>query len=262
MMSVAKKFVPVFERFPEHYKRFLQELKKPPTPVHYKPPKEKYVQNPDTKEIKRVEDVPIPVIYPKECQQGIWGGEGIIFGYRRRKYGRYIKYFTPILKRAVVYSEILDKYMRVTLTERTVLLINQNFGFDQYILKTPVQDLKSQLALDLRRKMLLALARKDLYHDDEKKQREVLEKYKEFIIPEEEAEWFGLTPERAEKKLMMEEDKVKGVPLKYQFLKDYLAELELKEKNKEPIVEESQTWLSKLNPFRRSPESSSDPSSS
>lgn len=51
------------------------------------------------------------------------------------------------------------------------------------ILQTPVQDLKSQLALDLRRKMLLALARKDLYHDDEKKQREVLEKYKEFIIP-------------------------------------------------------------------------------
>ncbi|CAN7937068.1 unnamed protein product [Ixodes hexagonus] len=227
-MSAVKKFVPVLERFPEHYKRFLQELQKTPSPVHYKPPTEKYVQDPETKEIKRVEDRPVPVLYPKECQEGIWGGEGILFGYRRRKHGRYIKYFTPNIRRSVVYSEILDKYMRVTLTERTLLLINKNFGFDNYILKTPVQDLKSQLALDLRRKMLLALARKDLYHDNQEKQKEMLEKYKEFIIPEKEAEWFGLTLERAEKKLLMEEEKVESVPLKYQFLKDYLAELECK----------------------------------
>lgn len=36
---------------------------------------------------KIIPDVPIPVIYPKEADIGIWGGEGIIKGYiKPRKY--------------------------------------------------------------------------------------------------------------------------------------------------------------------------------
>lgn len=34
-----------------------------------------------------IPDVPIPVIYPKEADSGIWGGEGIVKGYvKPRKY--------------------------------------------------------------------------------------------------------------------------------------------------------------------------------
>lgn len=250
----AKKFVPILERFPEHYRRFLQELQKPSAAVHYREYPEKYVQDPVTKEIKRTETVPIPALYPEECQKGLWGGEGIVKGYRplpRNK--RYARYFTPIQKRTVVYSEILDKYMMVTLTERTLLLINKHFGFDNYILETPVQDLKSQLALDLRRKMLLALVRKDLYPSDPKKREEIIGKYKKHIIPEEEAEWFGLTLEQAEKKLLDKEDGVEPQPLKYQFLKEYLEELRLqKEQKQEGLSPPERTgWLSRLNPFRR-----------
>lgn len=62
-------------------------------------------------------------------------------------------------------------------------LVDENHGFDNYILRTPVEDFKSQLALDLRRKMLVALAKKDFHHNDPEKQKYVLEKYKEFIIP-------------------------------------------------------------------------------
>uniref|UniRef100_A0A023FJ67 Putative 39s ribosomal protein n=1 Tax=Amblyomma cajennense TaxID=34607 RepID=A0A023FJ67_AMBCJ len=259
-MSSTKKFVPIFERFPAHYRRFLEDMKRKPAPVHYKPPPEKYVWNPRLKKVFRTEERPIPVLYPKECREGIWGGEGIVRGYKPCATGYYVKYFQPILRRVVLYSEILDKYMRVTVTQRTQLLINEHYGFDFYILKTPVQDLHSQLALDLRRKMLLALARKDLYHNDEKKQKEILEKYKDFIVSEEEADWFGLTLWKAEAKLMDYEDALpKPKPLKYQFLNDYLEELKLKEEAKqqeEATTEQSQSWASRLNPFRRSSPSS------
>ncbi|KAH8035550.1 hypothetical protein HPB51_006306 [Rhipicephalus microplus] len=74
--------------------------------------------------------------------------------------------------------------------------------------------------------MLLALARKDLYPDNPEKQKAMLEKYKDFIVSEEEADWFGLTLWKAEKKLMDYEDALpKPKPLKYQFLNDFIEEL-------------------------------------
>ncbi|KAH8035551.1 hypothetical protein HPB51_006307 [Rhipicephalus microplus] len=134
-MSAGKKFVPIFERFPAHYRRFLEDMKRKPAPVHYKPPAEKYVRHPVTQVILRTEERPIRVVYPRECHEGIWGGEGIVPGYAPDSSGYHVKYFTPQLKRFVVYSEILDKYMRVTVTERTLILINEHCGFDLYILK-------------------------------------------------------------------------------------------------------------------------------
>lgn len=56
-------------------------------------------------------------------------------------------------------------------------------GFDSYILETPVQDLHSQLALNLRRKMLIALAKQDFHHENPNRKAKVYEKYKQFIIP-------------------------------------------------------------------------------
>lgn len=82
-----------------------------------------------------------------------------------------------------MYSEILDKYMSVVLTDRALNLIDQHKGFDNYILETPVQDFKSKLALDLRRKMLVALAKKDFHKDNQEMQNYVQEKYKAYLIP-------------------------------------------------------------------------------
>lgn len=76
--------------------------------------------------------------------------------------------------------------------------------------------------------MLLSLARKDLYHDSEEKRNHVLDKYKEFIIPEEEADWFGLTLKEAEKKLMQMEEKIEPEPLKFQYVKEFLDQLKCK----------------------------------
>ncbi len=49
------------------------------------------------------------------------------------------------------------------------------------IIGTNVQDLKSQLALSLRRLMLIKLANKDF--EDPQKKQEMIEKYKDCIIP-------------------------------------------------------------------------------
>ncbi|XP_022236095.1 39S ribosomal protein L28, mitochondrial-like, partial [Limulus polyphemus] len=178
----------ILNRLPGHYKRHRMDLEKPPSPVHYREEPAiagHWKKDPETGEKKRVENVPIPLIFPKEADAGIWGGEGIIKGFQKRKpqSQKVPHYWIPVLKQAVVYSEILDKYMTVTVTERTLQLIDEHYGFDKYILETPVQDLKSQLALDLRRKMLLTLVRREMYEDDETKREQIYEKYKNFIIP-------------------------------------------------------------------------------
>ena len=44
-------------------------------------------------------------------------------------------------------------------------------------------DLCSKLGMDLKREMLVTLAKKSCYPDDPAKQQEILTKYKDFIIP-------------------------------------------------------------------------------
>lgn len=84
-----------------------------------------------------VQNVPIPLKYPKELDKGIWGGEAVVMGFiKKTKYKRrFRRYWVPELKKSVVYSEILDKYMRTIVTQRTLNLIHENYGFDHYILK-------------------------------------------------------------------------------------------------------------------------------
>lgn len=43
-------------------------------------------------------------------------------------------YWVPNLKKSVLYSEILNSYMDVTVTEKTLKLVDENKGFDHYIL--------------------------------------------------------------------------------------------------------------------------------
>jgi len=62
--------------------------------------------------------------------------------------------------------------------------------------------------MDLKRGMLLRLARQDpqLHPDNPKKRAAIYDKYKEFVIPEAEAEWVGLTLDEAvEKQRLLEE---------------------------------------------------------
>lgn len=63
--------------------------------------------------------------------------------------------------------------------------------------------------MDLKRAMLNRLARKntELYPNDPVKREKVYSKYKQFEIPEEEAEWLGLSLEEAVEKQRQLEDK-------------------------------------------------------
>lgn len=76
-------------------------------------------------------------MYPNEMHSGIWGGEGVVEGLiKKGKYRSPVpKFWVPELKKTVVYSEILDKYLSITVTQRALSLIDQHYGLDSYLLK-------------------------------------------------------------------------------------------------------------------------------
>lgn len=230
----------IYSRLPAHYLRSLQETKEP-TPVHWKPHGVKYKLNPKTGQRERVQDVPIPIYYPRESQKGLWGGEGYIQGFR---YANNDKLSTrlrvtwkPHLFTRELYSEILDKKFKITVTMRTLDLIDAAYGFDFYILKTSKEDLNSKLGMDLKRAMLLRLARKDtdLYPDDPAKREVICNKYKEFVIPEEEAEWVGLSLEEAVEKQRLTEKK-DPVPLFKVYVEELVQELAAQKLSEPEVV--------------------------
>lgn len=194
----------IYARLPKNYLKSLE--KREPTPVHYRPLGVEYRISPKTGQKERVQDVPIPIYYPPQSQDGLWGGEGWISGFRYanndKLSNRLRKTWKPQLFKRELYSEILDHNFKITVTARTLDLIDAAFGFDFYILKTPTEDLNSKVGMDLKRAMLLRLARKDkeLYPLDPNMREKVYSKYKQFEIPEEEAEWVGLSLEEAVEK--------------------------------------------------------------
>ncbi|KAL4647342.1 39S ribosomal protein L28, mitochondrial isoform X1 [Arapaima gigas] len=216
---------------------------RPPTPVHWRPLGVKYRLNPKTGVRERVQDVPIPIYYPPQSQSGLWGGEGWILGYRYANNDklstRLKKCWKPQLFERVLYSEILDHKFRITVTMRTLDLIDAAYGFDFYILKTPKEDLNSKLGMDLKRAMLLRLARKDteLYPADPVHRDRVYSKYKQqFVIPEEEAEWVGLSLEEAVEKQRQLEHK-EPTPLFLSCVENLVKELSA-QKLSEPVIVE------------------------
>lgn len=136
----------------------------------------------------------------------------------------------PKVLKMIFYSEILDQYYALTCTRRTLELIEEVKGFDNYILKTHEVDLKSDIGMQLKREMLIRLAKKDtdLYPDDKQKQETIYNRYKDLVIPLEEAEWVGLKPWEAVTKLKkLEEEKAKKSirPLKEVFAEKTLLAL-------------------------------------
>nr|CAG4644395.1 EOG090X0GHI [Lepidurus arcticus] len=242
-------------RLPEHYLQFLKQWKYgTPAPVHYIPEQGRWKRDPETGEIKRIENIPIPLQYPKEFENVILGGEAVIKGFRKPKQlRRRVPYFwVPSIKRSVIHSEILGKYYDVLITDRAMDLIDQHHGFDNYILKTPAQDLKSLMEIRFKRQLLLALAQNTfLPESSESKRQEILAKYKEFVIPREEAEWYGLTLSEAIIKLKEQEAPPPPQPLKHQFRKEFIKHLESSEAEKalKETNSSSSSWLPKFSLF-------------
>ncbi len=107
-----------------------------------------------------------------------------------------------------------------------------------YNFKTSEADLKSDIGMELKREMLVRLAKKDteLFPEDKAKQETIYKRYANFVIPLEEAEWVGLKPwEAMVKQKKIENEKIlKEIrPLKELFAQEIIDKL-----NKGEYIEE------------------------
>jgi len=240
------------DQLPEAYKKFYKEWRHQVSkPVYYQPKLGKWTRDEKTGAVIPVQNVPIPLRFPKTMHTGIWGGEAVIQGFKQSgKYKSRVPYFwTPTLKKTVVYSEVLNKYMSTIVTERAIDEINKNYGLDHYLLKTAACDLRTTLSLKIKRQILMALRDKTLYPDDNVKQQVVHDKYKHYLndYTHEEIEWYGLTFNEALQKMQeMDEINEKIDPLKVKYRIALIEELK---NNNEITTQESKSWLNKLNPF-------------
>ncbi|XP_043267984.1 39S ribosomal protein L28, mitochondrial [Venturia canescens] len=248
---------------PEAYKKFWKEWKlTQPAAVHYIEKEGKFEMDERLGMVVPIQNVPLPLKYPKELNDGIWGGEAVVQGFvKKSKWRRRVPHFwVPSLQKSVLYSEVLDTHMRATVTKRTLDLIHENYGFDHYLLKTLACDLRSELALGIKRKILLALADQTLYPENPKKKEEVLAKYQQYLeaYTREEIEWYGLTWEEACKKWARKKlaDAPPVQPLKHVYRSELIAKLKEAQIQLAADVETSKSgssWMSKLNPFTKTP---------
>lgn len=220
---------------PQHYKqRCLEYMLREPKPVHWKPDTRKYEFDKHGT-LMPVQNHPVRVRYPLQCNYGLWAGEGVVQCWSRNvksiKHAdvmthRVAKYYVPFLSMRALKSEILDKWFKVPCTSRALDLIDENFGLDYYILKTHERDLNSKLAMDLRRKMLLQLCDDVENPKLPKNRRKILNRYREFMIPRQEAEWVGLSIKEALEKAEKEIADKPTHPLHDLITKQFLKELE------------------------------------
>ena len=84
-----------------------------------------------------MQNVPIPLRFPREAHEGLWGGEAVIKGYQHR--GRNASliphWWVPSLHRTVLYSEVLDRHLDLVVTQRAEQLVHEHHGLDMYLLK-------------------------------------------------------------------------------------------------------------------------------
>nr|NP_001298366.1 39S ribosomal protein L28, mitochondrial [Papilio polytes]BAM20374.1 mitochondrial ribosomal protein L28 [Papilio polytes] len=255
----------IASELPPAYKKFWREWKVlKPAAVHFIPQESKWKRDELTGETLPVQNVPLPLKHPVELHEGIWGGEAVIKGFQKRseQRRRVPHYWVPVLKRTVVRSEVLNTHLSVTVTDRTINLINDHYGFDHYLLKTPACDLVSMLALKLKKQILIELMNGCPRHaNNPQKQKEIYEEYKTYLssYTPEEIEWYGLTwYEALSKVAKQKEAQNKPVPLKNIYRKKLVEKLKASEtENKNDATEEISTttsWLSKMNPFGKKDE--------
>ncbi|XP_022901627.2 large ribosomal subunit protein bL28m [Onthophagus taurus] len=244
---------------PEGYKKFYKEWKHTePAAVHYIPEEGRYRRDEVTGEVFPIQNIPLPLKYPLEYNDQMWGGEAVVQGFQKRDhYARRVpRFWVPALKRTVVYSEVLDKYISVIVTNRLLNLIHSNYGFDHYILKTPACDLKSLLPLGIKRKILQELSKGcPTYTDNQTKQQEIMEQYSQYLsaYTDEEIEWYGYSFNQACKKLKDSMDAAnQPTPLKHVYRAQLIEKLKAAklEGNKSDVeMSQSSSWIQRINPF-------------
>lgn len=215
----------IVHRLPHHYKkRYWEYVMSEAIPVHYRKPTSRYEWDPKRRVMIENEHYPIIGFHPPEADKGLWGGETVVKGYiESRPYTKkkilprhwVPHFFFPNLKIVLTYSEVLNKHMKIVMTERTCRLIDEHFGLDLYLLETPEIDIASKLGNRLKREILITLAKGCYYLDNEERHNYISLKYAKFVIPLEEAEWVGLDLNEACRKQQEIEESVKPEPEKY-----------------------------------------------
>jgi len=223
---------------PEHYKKACREfMTTEPSPVHWRPDTCRYWEDELSGEKLPVINAPVPVVYPKECNDGLWGGEGIVFGYfenedkkARKKEGPRPKVLVPELTKRVLYSEILDRWMAIPTTARARYLIDEAFGLDNYILQTSESELSSGLGMRLKRELLVALATGNIWPNNPHRRGKLMKRYQDYIMPVEEAEYVGLPVTLAVAKAKAKLASSPPTPLKHSLAQDLVDKLAAKAK--------------------------------
>ncbi|XP_030555071.1 39S ribosomal protein L28, mitochondrial [Drosophila novamexicana] len=268
-------------QLPDAYKKFWREWKlTKPAAVHYIPKESEWERDEVTHAIKPIQSIPLPLIDTPESHQGIWGGEAVIKGFQKRQQTkrRVPHFWVPTLRRSVVHSLVLNEYMSVVVTERTLEQIHECHGFDHYLLKNLACDLRSALALKLKREVLKALQLGcPALAAEPKHQKDVLKEYSPYLASytPEEIDWYGHTYIEAIRKLQHQLRAAEQVlPHKVEFRtklierlreagiteagkkepKDAIANSEHKDADIEALTKlesstSSSSWLSKINPF-------------
>uniref|UniRef100_A0A183BJI2 Large ribosomal subunit protein bL28m n=1 Tax=Globodera pallida TaxID=36090 RepID=A0A183BJI2_GLOPA len=204
------------------------------TAVHYKSPPFRFYWDEQRKVELETEYFPILTEYCPEQDLGLWAGEGVVKGYResdpfvRKKIlpRQWIpRLWFPHLNLVPLYSEVLDKFFKVTVTERLLRAVDKHFGLDLYLLETADIDINSRLGMDLKRLILVKLAEQSYYPDDEERHAYIQTKYVNYVLPLEEADWYGLELNTACRKLQDREDATRAEPMKYAFEQQLIAEL-------------------------------------
>jgi len=227
-------------RLPEHFKKnYLAKLEKKPDLQHQVPYEAKYRIDAETGFRVPIQDPPVRTIRPPIYDRVLFGGERIIHGYEKERpnkiFGPFTKvdesnhkkkphFWFPVYKTHMFFSEILDRYIQVPITETTLDAVDAAAGFDLYILKTDVVNLDSRLGEWLKKEMMTRLMKGEAgpSEADDKIKREIYEKYREHLLPPDEVEWLALTLSEACAKQMKIEEKIADnrlIPLKYAFAK-------------------------------------------
>jgi len=209
------------KNIPRHYKNFYLTWKiGPQEHIHSKPNPANFERD-EFGEIAPVQNPRIYVVYPQEFHEGLWGGEGVVKGLKARPETRHrsftpptARFWWPRLFKGVVRSEILGTHIEMVMTHRGLSLVDKSYGLDNYILKTPVNEIYAWKLLKLKREMLLKLTDKDNFAGGN---TDIYDKYQEFCVSHEEADWTGLTLQEAIKKqISIESNKSEAekIPLK------------------------------------------------
>lgn len=221
MMKVA-------QRLPEHYKsRYKKyantEFKSPH--MIYEDGNWKKIEGTNKIYPMKYFNITPKVIFPPECDRALFAGEGIVTGLaKRHEHATYKvpRTWRPAIIEELFHSEILDRWMLVLITARTAVAIERCGGFDEYIIKTPMEELRSRLGFHLKRDMLMRLADADtLWHDNPTMREELMTKYKDYIISKSEASWIGYSLiEAIYKQMKIEHEAIDRTPLKMKYLNE------------------------------------------